>query len=316
MHRVTSRVRGSLLVLLVGSFAVLGSVMLTGTGVSAAGNPPAPAQPPGLDHFLCFTAVDPAAAPAFPPPGAVSLKNQFWKKGMSVAVGTIDMHCNPTEKIVQNASGGPPTTFPSNSPDYHLLCLSIVVPSATRENVMVTDQFGTYYLTATTPKDLCLPSLKTLTAPPIPWPPTPATVPATEVAPDHFTCFHVTPDTQGTTVPTIPAVTKVADEFVHALAGPAAALQVQVDPVPSLLCLPTQKTVSVTVGTRTKKTVYKITDKTAHLLCFPVTETPFVSPVFDSNQFNVKGAPVVITPPAGTQYPESLCLPSYKNLLK
>ena len=318
MHTSTSRSRRAILALAAVSLAVLGSVSLAGSTASAAKNPPPPAQPPGLDHFLCFTAVDPgAAAPGFIPPGAVNLKNQFWKKGLPVGVGQVDMHCNPTEKDVQNTPGGPLQNFPSNSPDFHLLCLSIQAPTTVPENVLVTDQFGTYYLTATTAKDLCLPSLKTLVAPPIPWPPAPGTVPATEIAPNHFTCFNVTPSTLGQTVPTIPALTAVADEFIHTLAGPAATVPVQVSPNPNLLCLPTQKTVAVVVvgTTKVKKTIYRITNKTAHLLCFPVNETPFVSPVYDSNQFNLKGAPVVITPPAGTPSAESLCLPSYKKLL-
>jgi len=316
MHNQASRTRRAVLTLVALSLAVLGSITLAGSSASA-GNPPPPAQPPGLDHFLCFTAVDPGTvAPGFYPPGATNLKNQFWTKGLPVFVGPVDMHCNPTEKIVQNAAGTPPQTFPSNSPDYHLLCLQIQVATSAPKNVRVTDQFGTYYLTATTPKDLCLPSLKTLTAPPIPWPPTAATVPATEVAPNHFTCFNVVPSTVGATVPTIPALTSVADEFIHALGGPAATQPIQVDPAPNMLCLPTQKTESVTVGTKTKKTVYKITNKTAHLLCFPVTETPFISPVFDSNQFNTTGAPVLIKPSVTTPFAESLCLPSYKKLLK
>jgi hypothetical protein len=319
MQTFNSRARKAILALAAVSLVVLGSVTLVGSTASAAKAPPAPAQPPRLDHFLCFTATDPSTPPAFVPPGAIELKNQFWMKGKSVVVGTVDMHCNPTEKVVQSVAGGPTQTFPSKSPDYHLLCLSIAAPNSPPENVLVTDQFGTFYLTATTPRDLCLPSLKTLTAPPIPWPPKASTVPPTEIAPDHFACFNVVPSTLGRTVPTIPAVTAVGDEFIHALDGPSATLPVQVNPVPDLLCLPTQKTVSITVTTngRTKveKTVYKITDKTAHLLCFPVTETPFISPVFDSNQFNLKGAPVVIAPPS-TQYPESLCLPSYKKLLK
>lgn len=315
MHTPTSRARALIVALSAVSIAVLGSATLAATS-AAAKNPPPPAQPPGLDHFLCFTAVDPgAAAPGFLPPGAISLKNQFWTTGMSVAVGSVDMHCNPTEKVIQNAAGGPLTTFPSNSPDYHLLCLQIAAPNAVARHVLVTDQFGTFYLTANPPKDLCLPSLKTLSAPPIPWPPTAATVPPTEIAPNHFTCFDVTPNTLGKTVPTIPPVVSVADEFVHVLAGPSATVPVQVNPVPDMLCLPTQKTVAVTVGTKTKKTVYKITNKTAHLLCFPVNETPFISPVFDSNQFALKGAPVDIVPPTVTPFAESLCLPSYKKLM-
>ncbi len=315
MHTLTSRVHHAVVALTAVLLALLGSAVLA-TPSASAGPPPPPAQPPGLDHFLCFTAVDPgAAAPGFLPPGAIDLKNQFWKKGMAVGVGPVDMHCNPTAKVMQNAAGGPVTTFPSNSPDYHLLCLAIVAPNSVARHVKVTDQFGTFYLTADPPKDLCLPSLKSLSSPPIPWPPTAATVPPPEIAPNHFTCFDVVPNTLGPTVPTIPAVTSVADEFVHALGGPSATFPVQVDPVPDMLCLPTQKTVSVTVGTKVKKTVYKITNARAHLLCFPVTETPFLSPVFDSNQFNLKGAPVDIVPPTVTPYAESICLPSYKVLL-
>jgi hypothetical protein len=82
------------------------------------------------------------------------------------------------------------------------------------------------------------------------------------------------------------------DEFAH---SPVPA---QVGPVPAELCLPTKKI----VGTH----IFKIINPVMHLLCFPVTRTPIISPVFDENQFGT--SPVTIT---STKF---LCVPSIKKI--
>jgi hypothetical protein len=73
----------------------------------------------------------------------------------------------------------------------------------------------------------------------------------------------------------------------------------QVNPVPAELCLPTEKILP-------SGKVFKIINPALHLLCFPVSPTPIISPVFDENQFGTRT--VTISPARW------LCVPSTKKL--
>jgi hypothetical protein len=74
----------------------------------------------------------------------------------------------------------------------------------------------------------------------------------------------------------------------------------QVSPVPVELCLPTAKVLA------SGKT-FKIINPTLHLLCFPVSPTPIISPVWDENQFG--------TAKVAIRQTNWLCLPSTKKVV-
>lgn len=256
-----------------------------------------PTQPPGLNHFLCYSVTSLSGSgttqPGFTPPAKVELLNQFSTKEFRPTFGAVDIHCNPAVKVI-TSSTGTQQSYPLVSPDYHLLCFAIkATQSPNTHLVKVTNQFGTAELRAGAPTQLCLPSLKSLATPPSFAPPA-----AGEIVPDHFTCYPVA--YVGTARFSPPGAVSVGDEFDNLTPTP-----VQVGS-PTSLCLPTQKTVfSATGGT----TVTPITNAVAHLLCFSVSPTPFPStPVWDQNQFGVGGFTVHAT--------KSLCLPSFKTLVK
>jgi hypothetical protein len=69
---------------------------------------------------------------------------------------------------------------------------------------------------------------------------------------------------------------------------------------PVKLCVPTQKTVGGTVT--------PIKNPRAHLLCFAVSQTPRITPIWDQNQFGVGELTIGPT--------QTLCLPSFKTLIR
>jgi hypothetical protein len=74
---------------------------------------------------------------------------------------------------------------------------------------------------------------------------------------------------------------------------------------PLLHCNPVQKTV---VSTTKKKTVYKIVNPHAHLLCFPITKVP-TQVTFNAQVTNQFGSATL-----QTGQPNDLCLPTWKSL--
>jgi hypothetical protein len=178
--------------------------------------------------------------------------------------------------------------YPITNPNAHLLCWSIHAP-ATQPTplVRVINQFGSAELQPAQPNLLCLPTWKSLTAPPNMTPNQPPGL-------SHFTCYPVKVVSGGYKPPPV----MLQDEFAP---KPVPA---QVSPVPAELCLPTEKI----VGTK----VYPIVNSTWHLLCFPVSQTPIITPVFDQNQF-------VPSPPGGVPITIShttyLCPPSTKTVV-
>ena len=251
------------------------------TVLVAAGTiaPATAAQPPGLDHFVCYA----ASGTGFKTPN-VLLQNQFSPKGFQAATGAVVSHCNP---VVKTLPSGAVTGV--RNPRAHLACVAI--KPATKQPSMVVDvvnQFGKARLTTGAPFALCLPSWKNPTTPKFP----PATQPP---GLDHFTCYRAA-YLPGTAPLTLPAFVKLKDQFgtVTAKLG-----------LPQALCLPTAKTVNPATGPT------KVTNPRAHLLClqvFPSQPVKLPRTVFDKNQFGI--AKVTVTKTA------TLCLPSFKTIVK
>lgn len=242
------------------SMAVLAAVG-TVAGLSAASasarSHPGAAAPP-IDHQLCYT----ASATGFKIPSGVELENQFSTSPFAVKIGTVALHCNPVEKILPTGE-----VFPINYPNDHLLCWEIAESTQPAPDVLATNQFGSATLFLGQPNLLCLPSWKSLTGPP-------QEKTAAPPGLGHFACYPVR-DVSGEYHP--PAV-MLQDEF-----SPSP-VNAQVTPIPSELCVPTEKIVN--------GRVYTIIKPKQNLLCFPVTPTPIVNPVFDKNQFGSR--PVTI----------------------
>jgi hypothetical protein len=275
---------------------------------SASALPAPPAQPPGLDHFLCYNASTPAGV-AFPVIPS-QLSNQFpGLMNVTQTSATVDLHCNPATKKVKSTSGAV-TTYQAKSPSWHLLCVAIdTAQSPSTHVVKVSDQFGAAKLTTGPPSQFCLPSLKSLGPASNPTFVPPA---ATETTPDHFTCYPIENPAGGQPFTQIPPVVKVKDQFT------GGKIRVQVGP-PTMLCLPTQKTLE---SGPDAGHVTPITNATAHLLCFQVTgiPTPTVGTVYDENQFNQQPfnpqSPGPGFTPIQIGTANSLCLPSYKKLIQ
>lgn len=241
-----------------------------------------------VDHQLCYT-----AAGKFHPPAApnVRLIDQFNPNGFTPIIRpALVLHCNPVLKIVKTPSGGQLAFKPTN-PRAHLACLLFTLPAGTTvptPKVLVTNQFGSATLYLKQPNLLCLPSWKSMTGPPKLKPTTPPGL-------NHFTCYPVG-DTNGSYK--IPPSVLLKDQFS------AKPVRVQVNPVPSELCLPAKKIVKTATGAKT----YPMVDPATHLLCFGGVKTPIKPKVWDENQF---GTSVVYIRAA-----KWLCLPSTKQIIK
>jgi hypothetical protein len=286
------------------ALAIVGTSSTLAFGSAASALPRPPAQPPGLDHFICYNASVPpgVAFPVLPS----QLKNQFpGAINLTQTSAKVDLHCNPATKKVTSVTGKV-TSYPAKSPSWHLLCIAIDASQQPDTHVVkVSDQFGAAKLTTGPPSQFCLPSLKSLGPASNPMFTPPA---ASETTPDHFTCYPIENPTGGQPFTQIPPVVMVKDQFTVKL------VRVQIGP-PTTLCLPTQKTLEP------NGQVTKITNPTAHLLCFQVSGVPTgtVPIVFDENQFNQqpfnpkKPGPGFTPIQIGTA--NSLCLPSYKKLI-
>jgi len=241
------------------------------------------AAPPGLDHFLCYDSAAVAGTkPIFKVPAGITLLNQFSSTQFRAKWGAIDLHCNPTLKVVPGAQ------FPPVSPSWHLMCYLVAGhQSPAKHIVTVSNQFGTANLQTGQANQFCLPSLKSLKTPPVFTPPGTA-----EITPDHLTCYPVRPS--GPKVFKPPSSVMVKDQFSANL------VPVTVGP-PQELCVPTQKMIKGAVKG-------PIAHPDAHLLCFQVSPTPVLSPIWDRNQFGTGELSVKQT--------RLLCLPSLKKLIR
>ena len=246
----------------------------TVAGVTVASASPAarPTAAATIDHQLCYQ----ANAQGFKIP-TVQLENQFSTTPFTPKISSVAFHCNPVQKTLPDGQ-----VFPITNPKAHLLCYNITESAQPTPMVKVTNQFGSATLQPGQPNLLCLPTWKSLTGPPGQKPVQPPGL-------SHFTCYPVKTVKGGYKPPPV----MLQDEFAP---QPVPA---QVSPVPAELCLPTEKI----VGGK----VYKILNARWHLLCFPVTQTPIITPVFDENQFGT--APVNIGPTTW------LCPPSTKKIV-
>ena len=263
---------------LAGAVVTLG-VAGTAAGVAAASAAPSRhiTQPPLVDHQLCYT----AAGLHFRIPSGVRLIDQFSPNGFVPRISfTLDVHCNPVEKILPTGQ-----IIPITNPSAHLACFPLAPASPQpTPTVQVTNQFGTGTLIPGQPNIVCLPSWKSLTGPPGKTPTTPPGL-------NHFTCYPV--KLAPGSPPYHPPPVMLKDEFARA------PVKATVNPVPQELCLPTEKI----VGTH----VFPIINPAAHLLCFPVTATPVISKVWDENQFGTSVLTVHAT--------NWLCVPSTKKIV-
>jgi hypothetical protein len=232
---------------------------------------------PPTDHQLCYLAAAAGPGITLPPPGSVTLKDQFgtFKPTLSRA----GQHCNPVKKIMPGGHVSPIT-----NPSAHLLCWKITTGTTKQPPVTVSNQFGAATLSLGNASQLCLPTWKSLTAPPHKTPSQPPGL-------SHYTCYPVQQVTSGGYKAAQP---KLQDEFA------AHPVQVSVTFKPAQLCVPTTKTVVTKTGTK----VYNIVTGAAELLCFPVSQTPRKTPVYDQDQFTGPGVPMTI------ERTLTLCLPS------
>jgi len=271
--------RASTLRLALAGAAVALGVAGTAAGVAAASAAPSRhIAPPAVDHQLCYT----AAGLHFRVPSGVRLIDQFSPNGFVPKISpTLDVHCNPAEKILPTGH-----VVPITNPNAHLACFPLAPASRQpTPTVQVTNQFGTGTLIPGQPNLVCLPSWKSLTGPP-------GKKPATPPGLNHFTCYPV--KLAPGSAPYKPPPVMLKDEF--ATKGPVGAT---VSRIPIELCLPTEKI----VGTH----VFPIINPAMHLLCFPVTATPVIPKVWDENQFGTSVAQVHAT--------NWLCVPSTKKIV-
>jgi hypothetical protein len=250
------------------------AVILAGTGatvvIAGAGSAPAAAGS-NFQHYLCYTATAPKG---FTIPQGIRLVDNFSPNGFVPAIGKANLHCNPAVKIASDV------TFPITNPTWHYLCFGLKTkqPSNT---VTVANQFGSAKLVTKTPNDLCVPSWKSLTGPPN----EPSNQPAGE---DHYTCYPVG-YAKGSGKFKAPASVQVSDEF-----SPTGAVKVKVQ-APQELCAPTDKILPTGAS-------FPPSNPSLNYLCFAVSKTPRITPVFDQNQFGTGTVTIKKT--------KWLCLPS------
>jgi hypothetical protein len=256
---------------------VLGAGGIT-AGTAAAGTAAAPhrpriAQPPSIDHQLCYS----GSGGGFSLPTWVRLVNQFTPSGQRLAVNssaTTMLLCNPVQKALPSGQ-----VFPITNPDAHLACFqlnpAVPVPYPT---VVVTNQFGSATLISSAPYVLCVPSWTSLIGPP-------GMTPTTPPGLDDLACYPVNVTSGGYAPPPV----TLQDEWTPA------PVPATVNPVPVVLCLPTE------VILPSGQTI-PVSNSSQQLLCFPVTKTPVIRPDWDENLFGTSSITVGST--------KWLCVPS------
>jgi len=109
----------------------------------------------GLDHFKCYTAQQ---IMGDQPPAVVTLQDQFGVE--PVAVGPPQVFCNPVDIVEDGIS--------MTDPNAHLKCYAITpTQQFVPRDVVVTNQFGTETLRVKEPTLLCLPTQKEQHPPPV-----------------------------------------------------------------------------------------------------------------------------------------------------
>jgi hypothetical protein len=246
--------------------AALGGAALVG-GMTAA---PAAAQTEA-NHYLCYAAT---ATRGFHVPPGIRLVNSLAPNGFVPRISAANLHCNPALKVVPTAE------FPIVNPTWHFLGwpLTATQPSAT---VTANNQFGTATLVTKSPTELLVPSWKSLTGKPNQTPNAPP-------GEDHYTCYPVT-YLPGTAPFHPPAPVMVNDEFS---AGALTTVKVG---TPTVLCVPTEKILPTGVA-------FPINNPSLNYVCFKVSPTPIINPVWDQNQFGQGKVTILKT--------KTLCLPT------
>ena len=225
----------------------------------------APVVNPPISHFLCYKVG--IQVISTPWPKTVTLSNFLQPTPTAFAISPDQLvHCNPAEKMV------PKATYVIVNPNWPpALCrCQAEGKGAPSTSAIVANQFGHGTVRIGPAQYLCLPSWKSLTAPPV----EPVSAPP---GLDHFTCYPVAGTTKGFS---FPSPVKVQDEFA------AAPVTVRLGRA-GALCVPTTKTVN---GATTKANF-----NDPSLLCFAVSKTPIVTPVFDLNQFGNETVNVQLT---------------------
>ena len=263
---------------------------LVAAGAAAAGGTrvaKTAATPPPVDHQLCYSAAGTATGTFRIPPNLI-LINQFNPNGFLLKIpATPVLHCNPVTKIVDTPAGL--KAYQVTNPNAHLVCFPATSTTQPTHKVFVQNQFGQAVLQTNQPNLFCVPSWKALTGPPNKQPTTPPGL-------NHFTCYPVTelPGQQGYKPPPVMLKDQFSPQPVQAV----------VNPVPAELCLPTTKIVPTAAGAK----FFPILNPTLHLLCFPVSKTPFPPSVYDENQFGTRKLVLRAT--------KWLCLPSTKQVIQ
>ncbi len=229
------------------------------------------AAPTEVQHYLCYSVT---ASKGFKVPKGVRLVNSLAPNGFVPTIGVPNLHCNPAVKQIPGAQ------FPITNPTWHFLGFPLIArqPSAT---VSATNQFGTAQLVISPPTELLVPSWKSLTGPPKQNPNTPP-------GEDHYTCYPVK-YVAGSTQFIAPSPVMVQDEF-----SPTALTTVTVGN-PKDLCVPTEKILPTGL-------TFPINNPNLNYVCFKVSKTPIISPVYDQNQFGQGAVTIKAT--------KQLCLPT------
>jgi hypothetical protein len=284
--------------------AALSGVAVVGTSTASGSAPHPPTFT--LDHFLCYNAKVVQSTQlthkSFPlQPGAAQLVTTVNPPpGFFAGVVSLNMHCNPAEKQLLNASGGIVADFPRTHPEAHLDCWTIRPNQGAQINpVQATNQFGKGQLKLSSPNDLCLPSFKSVN--------NPANLPGggngNSQPPDlnHYTCYPAALVAGSGRFKVPAAAMRVIDQFF-----PNG--NIEKVGAPKLLCDETQKLL------QPGQAPPPLIDTTPFnsLLCFvpsPVLSVPAPLTVFAENQFG-SGAlvpstskyfcvPTTISTPAG-----------------
>jgi hypothetical protein len=159
------RRRAHLAVVAIAAVVATGAAVI-GTSAASGSSPRQPATT--LDHFLCYNAKVVQSTQlthkSFPlQPGAAQLSTPVDPPpGFFAGITSLNMHCNPAEKMLLDSSGAVIADFPRTHPESHLVCWTIRPNPGSPQIpvVQANNQFGKGQLKLSPPNDLCLPSFK------------------------------------------------------------------------------------------------------------------------------------------------------------
>jgi len=258
--------------------AAVSAVTSVATGSGGATNPV-------LDHFECSSASRTATAKV-PAPFPATPKNELVNNvvaphGFRVAIGVLQMQCDPTRQTV--VSGGHSVTSPITNAAAHLACWSVnAKPLRLPSSLTVKNQFGTSGLKPIAVRSMCLPSWETSSSA--------LSFPSKSAPPnlDVFACYAVI-HTNGTPSFAPPPSVHLQDKFGSVTTNMGK---------PNLLCLPS----STTIGANNTWT--RLVNPTQDAACFTIpSATKITTPTFyDENAFGVGAVSLI--------HSTELCVPS------